>query len=192
MSILGNFLSGGHSGPRGETRLERLGLWIGRRLALRHRNVAIAPSARISPEARVNPRGDRIEIGENSLVAPGAMIQGNVRIGDDSSIQAYTIIVGYGEEGIVRIGNGVRIAAHGMIVAANHVFDDPDVPIRKQGLRPAAITIEDDVWIGGQVFLTAGVTVGRGSIIGAGSVVTRSIPPRSIAVGSPARVIRTR
>lgn len=192
MSILGNFLSGGSSYSAGVTRLDRFALWIGRRLALRHRNVAIARSARISPEARVNPRRDRIEIGENSIIAPGAMIQGNVRIGDDSSVQAYTVIVGYGEEGIVRIGSGVRIASHTMIVAANHVFDDPDVPIHKQGVRPAAITIEDDVWIGGQVFLTAGVTIGRGSVIGAGSVVTRSIPPRSIAVGSPARVIRTR
>lgn len=192
MSILGNFLSGGSSYSSGGTRLDRFGLWIGRRLALRHANVELARSARISPEARINPRSDRIVIGENSIVAPGAMIQGNVRIGSDSSVQAYTIVVGYREEGLVSIGSGVRIAAHTMIVAANHVFDDPDVPIHKQGVRPAPITIEDDVWIGGQVFITAGVTIGHGSVIGAGSVVTRSIPPRSIAVGCPARVIRTR
>ena len=192
MSILGNFLSGGSSYSFGETRLDRFGLWIGRRLALRHANVELARSARISPEARVNPRSDRIVIGENSIVAPGAMIQGNVRIGNDSSVQAYTIVVGYREEGLVRIGSGVRIAAHTMIVAANHVFDNPDIPIHKQGVRPAPITIEDDVWIGGQVFITAGVTIGHGSVISAGSVVTRSIPPRSIAVGCPARVIRTR
>lgn len=192
MSILGNMFAGGNTYPRGRTLCERFGLWIGRRLALRHRNVAIARSAQIAPDARVNPRGGRIEIGEHSLLASGAMVQGEVSIGDDSSVQNYTIIVGTPGGGPIRIGNGVRIAAHTMIVAANHVFADPALPIHKQGTNPEPITIEDDVWIGGNVFITAGVVIGTGSVIGAGSVVTRSIPPRSIAVGSPARVIRQR
>lgn len=190
-SILGNLLSGGNTFPTGQTRLGRFGLWLGRRLALRHRNVELARSAAIAPDARVNPRGGWIRIGERSFVASGAMIEGEVAIGDDSSIQNYTIVVGY-PGGAVRIGNQVRIAAHTMIVAANHVFADPERPIHKQGLHPEPITIEDDVWIGGNVFITAGVTIGSGSVIGAGSVVTRSIPPRSIAIGSPARVIRRR
>ncbi len=192
MSILGNSFSDGNTYPRGRTVWERLGLWIGRYLALRHKNVRIARSAMIAPDARVNPRGGGIEIGERTILASGAMIEGTVSIGDDASVQNYTIIVGTPGGGPIRIGNGVRIAAHTMIIAANHVFDDPTLPIYQQGTRPEPITIEDDVWIGGNVFITAGVVIGTGSVIGAGSVVTHSIPPRSIAVGVPARVLRRR
>jgi acetyltransferase-like isoleucine patch superfamily enzyme len=79
-----------------------------------------------------------------------------------------------------------------MMIAANHVFSDPDRPIHSQGLDHAPITIEDDVWIGGRVNVVAGVTVGRGSVIGAGAVVTKDVPPYSVAVGVPARVIKSR
>jgi acetyltransferase-like isoleucine patch superfamily enzyme len=103
-------------------------------------------------------------------------------------------LVGYGtrpEDGVV-VGDGVRIAPHAMLIAADHVFDDPHTPIRQQGLRPQPIVIEDDVWIAGRVTITAGVRVGRGSVLGAGAVVTTDIPPYSVAVGVPARVIRSR
>ena len=192
MSVLGNILCRGNTWPVGRTLTARFARWLGRLLALRHRNVELARSVMIAPDARVNPRDGRIAIGERSLLASGAMVEGEVTIGDDSSVQNYTIIVGYPGNGAVRIGSKVRIAAHTMIIATNHVFADSNRPIHGQGLKPEPITIEDDVWIGGNVFITAGVTIGSGSVIGAGSVVTRSIPPRSVAVGAPARVIRRR
>jgi acetyltransferase-like isoleucine patch superfamily enzyme len=74
----------------------------------------------------------------------------------------------------------------------NHVFADPDRPIRLQGETAKGIRIGRDVWLGNGVRVTDGVEIGDGCVIGAGSVVTRSIPPYSIAVGSPARVIRQR
>lgn len=170
--------------------------WLGRRLALRNRRVAIAPSAAISPGALISPRSGAIAIGPRSGISCGAVIAGNVEIGSDSSVQNYTVVVGYGTPedpaGLVRIGNDVRIGAHCMIVGGNHRFDDPSKPIRTQGIEAAPITIEDDVWIGGNVNIIAGVTIGHGSVIGAGSVVTHDIPPMSVAVGSPARVIKTR
>ncbi|MBK1857180.1 hypothetical protein JIN80_02845 [Cerasicoccus arenae] len=79
-----------------------------------------------------------------------------------------------------------------MMIAANHIFDDPGKPIHGQGLQQMPIIVEDDVWIGGRVNLTAGVTIGSGSVIGAGSVVTKDIPAGSIAVGIPAKVIKNR
>jgi acetyltransferase-like isoleucine patch superfamily enzyme len=74
----------------------------------------------------------------------------------------------------------------------NHEFDRIDIPIREQGTTRQGITIEDDVWVGSNAIFLDGAHVGRGSVIGAGSVVRGNIPPYSIAVGVPARVIRSR
>jgi acetyltransferase-like isoleucine patch superfamily enzyme len=175
---------------------ERLLYWCGRRLAQRHGNVTIPTSCRIHPGAKINPRQGTITFGENCLVGDGAIIQGNVQFGDNCSVQPYTILTGYGTvqdpSGLISIGNGVRIASHGMMIAANHNFSDVDKTIHSQGLTHAPITIEDDVWIGGRVNVTAGITISHGCVIGGGSVVTKSIPPMSIAVGAPAKVIKTR
>ena len=94
--------------------------------------------------------------------------------------------------GEITIGNGVRIAPQVLVFAGDHAFDNVDIPIYKQGVVAAPITIEDDVWISGKVMITKGVCIGHGSVIGAGAVVTKDIPPWSVAVGVPARVIKTR
>lgn len=188
-------LDGGVSVAERRTAGQRVTLWAGRRLAGRHPGVTIADGCRIHPQARIHPRGGTIVFGRDCQVAPGAIVQGNVRLGDDCSIQAYAVLVGYpgtDRSGAIVIGNSVRIAPHAMMVAADHVFDNPDRPIHGQGLRPAPIVIEDDVWVAGRVTVTAGVTVGRGSVLAAGAVVTRDIPPYSLAAGVPARVIRSR
>jgi len=192
MSFLANLLCRGSNQPTSRG----FAAWLGRRLALRNPRVTIAPDAAISPSAMIHPRSGSVEIGARSVVSPGAVVAGNVKIGNDSSVQNYTIVIGYGTpddpSGLVRIGNGVRIGAHGMIIGGNHRFSDPSIPIHKQGMEPKPITICDDVWIGGNVNIIAGVTIGSGSVIGAGSVVTHDIPPMSIAVGAPAKVIKKR
>lgn len=193
MSALWTLLDGGMSMADRSTWGQWLTLWCGRRLALRHRHVTAPPSCRIHPAARIHPRQGSIRFGERCTIAPGAVIQGNVEFGDDCSVQTGSILVGYGSatdrSGLIRIGNGVRIAPLVMMIAADHIFDDPNRPIHGQGLRNAPITIEDDVWLAGRVNITAGVTIGRGSIIGAGAVVTKDVPADSIAVGVPARVV---
>ncbi len=193
---LWSLLDGGVSMPEGRTGLQRLALWCGYRLATRGGHVHIDPTCRISPEARICARSGSIRIGPNSTVALGTIIQGNVRLGAHCSVQAYSILVGYGSRdnptGAIDIGDYVRIAPHVMMIAANHVFADPDRSIHSQGLAPAPIIIEDDCWIGGRVTLTAGVRIGRCSVIGAGAVVTRDIPAYSLAVGVPAKVVRSR
>lgn len=191
------WLTGGTNlAPAESTWGGRIASRLGRWLALRHDHVKLDPTCRISPTARIHPRKGAITVRRGSTVAPGAVIQGNVSMGENCSLQIYSILVGYGTcenpSGAIRIGNNVRIAAQVMMIAANHIFDDPERTITSQGLRHAPITIEDDVWIGGRVTVMAGVTIGTGSVIGAGSVVTRDIPPWSVAVGVPARVIKSR
>ena len=192
MSFLVNLLCRGNNQPSSRG----FAAWLGRRLALRNPRVTIARDAAISPAAMINPRSGAVEIGSRCLVSPGAVIAGNVKIGQNSSVQNYTIVVGYGTPedpaGPVTIGNGVRIGAHCMIIGGNHRFGDVSKPIRQQGIEPEPIVICDDVWIGGNVNIIAGVTIGSGCVIGAGSVVTHDIPPMSVAVGAPAKVIRKR
>jgi acetyltransferase-like isoleucine patch superfamily enzyme len=190
------WLEGGHSIPQGSTWRHRLSLWMGRKLATRHQHVSIDPSTKISPEARIHPRTGQIRIGAKGTVAAGAIIQGNVTLGDHCSVQTGTLLIGSGSrenpDGQIKIGNYVRIAPFVQMIATNHRFDDPDKPIHLQGMMPAPITIEDDVWVAGRVMIMAGVTVGRGSVLAAGAVVTKDVPPFSIVGGVPAKLIKKR
>ena len=192
MGFLTNLFYGGSN----ITRSSGFGSWLGRRLALRHKNVKIGKDTGISPEAMICPREGFIEIGSQCAVNSNAAIQGNVRIGDRSRVQMNTMIVGYGPagdpSGQVTIGNDVLIAPNCMILAGNHGFADPEKPINQQPIVRKPIVIEDNVWIAGRCNITAGVTIGHGSVIGAGSVVTKDIPPMSVAAGVPAKVIKRR
>ena len=181
-------LEGGQIMPGTKTRGQKLSARFGRWLASCRKNVSVDKSCPISPDAHICARGGHISIGKNSSVALGACVQGEVHIGENVSVQLYSVLVGYPEAAIT-VGDNVRIAGHCMMVSANHRFDDPDTPIRLQGMKCAPITIEDDVWIASRVNITAGVTIGRGSVIGAGAVVTKDVPPYSIMAGVPARCI---
>jgi acetyltransferase-like isoleucine patch superfamily enzyme len=97
----------------------------------------------------------------------------------------------------VEIGNNVLLASKIFITDLNHgnygdegEHDHPDTPPGKRSLSARPVVIEDNVWIGESVSVLPGVTIGKGSIIGTMSVVTKSIPPYSIAVGIPAKVIK--
>lgn len=108
--------------------------------------------------------------------------------------------------GVLEIGDnvfinyGVSISAHQHIRIGNRcqignwsILMDNDYHSTTDAHRPsesAPIILEDEVWLGARVIVLKGVTIGRGAVIGAGSVVTRDVPPRSLAVGAPARVVR--
>ena len=92
----------------------------------------------------------------------------------------------------VKIGRDCLIADAVSIRDHDHGFEDPDIPIRHQGIRARDIVIGDDVWIGHGAIVLAGVTIGSGCVIGAGAVVTKDIPRGCIAVGNPARIIGQR
>lgn len=79
------------------------------------------------------------------------------------------------------------------IYTQNHRFDQLDITMDSQGFgEEKSVVIEDDVWIGSRVTILPGVTVGTGSVIGASSVVTKDIPPYSIACGNPAKIVKSR
>jgi maltose O-acetyltransferase len=94
--------------------------------------------------------------------------------------------------GKVRIGNDVMLGPNVVIPGANHIIHNIDVPMVKAGLDVRGTVIEDDVWIGGNVVIVDGVTVGRGAVVAAGSVVTTDVPAYSIMAGVPARVVSSR
>ena len=115
----------------------------------------------------------------------------DVTIGNDVGLNI-GVLVDPSEGGRIEIGNSVGIGPYCVLRAADHGFSDPSVTIQQQKHRPGVIVIEDDVWLGSHVVVTRNVRIGRGSVVGAHSVVTKDIPPYSIAVGVPARVIRKR
>ncbi|MDN4476253.1 sugar O-acetyltransferase [Demequina sp. SYSU T00192] len=109
-----------------------------------------------------------------------------VRFGRNVFINANLMILG---SGIVTIGDNALIGPDARFYTVNHAFD---VEIRREGWERAfPITLEADVWLGGSVVICPGVTIGRGSVVAAGSVVTKDVPPMSVVGGNPARVIRT-
>ena len=128
-------------------------------------------------------------LGKKSIIEDFSTVNngvGAVIIGENSLIGMGNVIIGP-----VTIGNNVILAQNIVASGLNHEYRDPKVPILLQNVTTAPITIEDDCWIAANVVLTAGVTIGKHSVVGAGSVVTKSIPPFSIVTGNPARVIKS-
>lgn len=110
---------------------------------------------------------------------------GDIIVGDHSQILSRVKLVGP-----VNIGSNVIISSGSHVTGLIHDYEDVTQLIRTQGVSTSLTTIEDNVWIGGNSAINQGVTIGKHSVIGTCSVVTRDIPPYSVAVGNPARVIR--
>ncbi|WP_233348997.1 acyltransferase [Henriciella marina] len=156
------------------------------------RGVVVDGSAIIHPKAIFEPSGGKIHIGARTFIDVGVIVRslgGFVKIGDDCSVNAYSAL--YGGGGLT-IGDNTRIAAHTVIVPSNHVFSNADALIKDQGLQQLGITIENDVWIGAGVRVLDGVVLGRGCVVGAGAVVTKSVLPLTVVGGVPAKQIACR
>lgn len=154
--------------------------------------VVIAPTARIHGSTR----GSRISIGARSEIYDHVVIRcvggsGDIEIGEFCYFNPGAVL--YSGNGI-KMGNYVLVAAGVKIMPTNHAFGRRDVPIRHQGFAESkgGIVIEDDVWLGANAVVLDGVRIGRGAVIGAGSVVTSEVPPYEIWGGIPARKIGDR
>ncbi|MCB1164411.1 MAG: acyltransferase [Candidatus Krumholzibacteriia bacterium] len=126
--------------------------------------------------------GARIHVGVHFGKGRGLSLGARSYLGRDSFI---------GLNAPVRIGAAVMGGPGVMIFTSNHGMDPSRLMI-DQPLIPAPVTIEDDVWLGARCIILPGVTVGRGAVIAAGSVVTKDVPPGAIVGGIPARHLRDR
>ena len=134
----------------------------------------------------------RIKVGENVNIYLACTLHahnnGSIRLGHRTHINK-NVILGAADDGEIVIGNDVLIGPNVVMRASNHRYLRKDVPINKQGHTGGKILIEDDVWIGANAVILPDVVIGKGAIVGAGSVVVKSIPPYALAGGVPAKVI---
>jgi acetyltransferase-like isoleucine patch superfamily enzyme len=132
--------------------------------------------------------GDRVAIHRDVIIQTG--FGGTVTLGPESRLPTRCILAAY--KGNIIIGKGVGLAPYCVLYPYNHGVA-PDQPIRKQPFESKGdIIIEDEVWLGVGVTVLDGVKIGKGAVVGAGSVVTKDIPEGAIAFGVPARVIKMR
>jgi acetyltransferase-like isoleucine patch superfamily enzyme len=137
-------------------------------------------------------REERLEIGAHTLFEPDVWItapgEARIRIGQGSFLNIGVMVASVE---LVEIGDHCMLANHCFVTDGNHRFDDPELPVPWQGFTTAGPTrIGDNTWLGANVVVTSGVTIGERCVIGANSVVTKDVEPFTIAAGVPARPLR--
>lgn len=135
-------------------------------------SVRLSANVFVDQRTRLAATGGRLEVGQNTF------------LGSD-------VILVAGDGGL-KIGRDCLIGPGVWMFAENHIFEAVDRPVNRQGMSSRGIAVGDDVWIGARTLVLDGVSIGSQCVVGAGSVVTVSLPPKSFCVGSPARVIRHR
>jgi acetyltransferase-like isoleucine patch superfamily enzyme len=162
--------------PRSEIRLEG------------YSSLKIEEGFYISRHSSIIVRSKRtLQIGCNFYAGIGSIIDtncGDIEIGDNVSFNHYSVLYGHG--GVV-IGSDTRIAAHVVIIPANHRYADRLQLIREQGLTCNGINIDENVWVGTKATILDGVNIGKGAVIGASALVTKDVPEYTVAKGVPAR-----
>jgi acetyltransferase-like isoleucine patch superfamily enzyme len=137
--------------------------------------------------------GDRVRLSGISTIAfgRGGGTEPEFRIGDDTFI---------GHACAFSISSSIRIGRHCLLAGGVLIFDMDGHPLDAESRRAgdptppegmAPVIVEDDVWIGAQAMVLKGVTIGARSIVAAGAVVTKNVPPDAVVAGNPARVMKT-
>lgn len=136
-------------------------------------------------------RAQMKSVGSGSRVSHLVKIRGapQISIGENTHVTNRCVIDGRGG---LTIGSDVLIGYESIIMTVMHRFEDPNTPIRLQGSLKEPVVIGNDVWLGARVIVLPGVTIGDGAVVAAGAVVTRDVPPFSVAAGMPAKVIKSR
>jgi acetyltransferase-like isoleucine patch superfamily enzyme len=175
-------------------------VFAGRRVSIKHgRHIRVGSSLILGDEVVLDGLSmEGITIGHNVTIVRGAILMCTgviarpgvgIRIGDRTGIGDHCFI---GGQGGVEIGDDVLFGPGVSVFSENHRFDQAGVLIRRQGEERAPVVIESDCWIGAGSTVLAGVRIGRGSVVGAGTLVTKDVPPESVVVGVPGRVVRSR
>ena len=155
------------------------------RILVRHAGASFGKGCFVS--ALANIFTDRLEVGNRSWIAAGAILRGIIRIGSRSTVNPYCHLAGR-----VTIGSGVRIAGGVAIYGFNHGTGLLDQPIYRQPRTSEGVVVGDGTWIGANSVVVDGVSIGQHCIVAAGAVVTKSYPDYSVIGGNPARLIRDR
>ncbi len=130
----------------------------------------------------------RFEVGEYSIIEDFTLVAnacGDVILGKK-------VLIGCGSKitGPITFGDNILLGQDVVMSALNHDYEDPTKPIVDQWYTVKEIIVEDGVWMGAGVIVTPGVRIGKNAVVGAGSVVTKDVPPYSVVVGNPARVVK--
>lgn len=137
--------------------------------------------------------GDNVTISRGVMIRPSSYYGGDLGrglvMGDNSSIGPYGYV---GCSGKIVIGNNVMFGPKCSLFAENHNFKDTDATIKSQGVNQKGIVIEDDCWIGSNVIILDGVTIGKGSVIGAGALISKDVPAGSVVVDKRNRFVKSR
>lgn len=169
--------------------LLRTGLHVTRRLRLRwHRGLKLGANCELGAGIVVETGAGSVIVGPDCTLSTGVVLSaygGRIDIARWVFVGPYSTIYGHGG---VMIGEGTLIAMHCRILSSNHTVAPSGTPIRSQPDIPLPTRIGRDVWLGAGVTVLGGVTIGDGCIVGAGAVVTKDLPPGSIAHGVPAAV----
>ncbi|MBD3413053.1 MAG: hypothetical protein GF421_01310 [Candidatus Aminicenantes bacterium] len=174
------------------------GVAFGHHITIRHpHKISISNQAFIDDYSVLDAKGDDnqgIRIGRNTYIGRNTTLSckgGDIFLGDYSNISANCSLL---SETRIKIGAYTFLAGHCYLVAGgNHRFDRTDIPIMQQpSLDKGGIDIGEDCWLGASVTVLDGVSIKKGSVIGAGAVVHKSLSEYSIAVGVPAKCVRKR
>ncbi len=130
----------------------------------------------------------KFSLGDYSVVESFSCINnavGDVIIGDHTRVGLHNTVIGP-----VTIGSHVNLAQGITVTALNHNFAEKGLRIDEQGVSTNPVTIGNDIWIGANAVILPGVTIGDHSVVAAGAVVTKDVPPHTLVAGVPAKIIK--
>jgi acetyltransferase-like isoleucine patch superfamily enzyme len=171
---------------------------FGRNITIRHpHKIKIGDNCIIDENCVLDAKGDDplgIELGSNCVLSRNNILSckgGHIKLGDGTNIAQNSLVH---SEVAVEMGKNTLVASYVYFVGGgNHDFSRTDVPVIQQpSLSRGGILIDDNCWFGAGVIVLDGSKIGRDCVIGAGAIVNSDLPPYSLAVGTPARVLRNR
>jgi len=172
---------------------------FGKNITIRHpRKISLGSNVIVDDNCLIDAKGKTnrgITIGDNVTIGRNSSIvckNGNITIGSGVNITTNVNLI-CGEDGEIVIGNNIDIGSFSHFSGSTYDYNSsPDVLPSSQGRISKGIVVEDTAWIGAGVTVIDGTRIGEKSIVAAGAVVTKDIPPYSVAMGVPARVVRQR